>query len=334
MQQEKTKIEIPAEEKWKNGTTEFDRSKDFKHQGTDSEELKRRCNELNFEIRRQKRDDQIFKRRNVSVKNEDDNLDNLNNTSKSFQAQQHLYIDNLFDMINRPNNIEHLFSAVQKISKILSQQNNPPIDYIINSNLVKSLVKCLELSEHSMLQFEATSAITNIASGTSSQTRHVVESGAILPLVKLLSSPVLNLCNQAVWALGNIAGDGAESRDLIVKYGILEPLLALIQPGIETVFLRNITWTLSNLCRYKNPEPAISVLKQIVPALSFLLSLNDKEVIKDTCWALSYITDGRIEMNAKKDVIIETGNFFLNINLRIYYYSFVINGQLNVICVT
>jgi importin subunit alpha-2 len=46
------------------------------------------------------------------------------------------------------------------------------------------------------------------------------------------------------------------------------------------------------------------VLQQILPALSSLLNSNDKEVLTETCWFLSYITDGP---NEKIDAVIKTG---------------------------
>ena len=52
-------------------------------------------------------------------------------------------------------------------------------------------------------------------------------------IIKLLSSPHINVVDQAVWALGNIAGDGAMCRDFTIKHGIITPLLSLIQPDIK-----------------------------------------------------------------------------------------------------
>jgi importin subunit alpha-2 len=262
----------------------------------------------------------VLKRRNISVAdneagvnasggdNDDSPLTDKTNAQgqqqSSTSAQVNLSLSEIIELINTTKDQEQLFPAVQSIRKMLSRERNPPIDDVIKANLVHELVKYLSCNEYPMLQFEAAWALTNIASGTSAQTRHVVESGAVPPFVKLLSSPNSNVCEQAVWALGNIAGDGAELRDLVIKCGIVEPLLALVQPDTPNTFLRNITWTLSNLCRNKNPAPAMSVLYVILPALASLLYSNDKEVLTDTCWALSYITDGP---NEKIDAVIKTG---------------------------
>ena len=139
-------------------------------------------------------------------------------------------LSEIIEIVTTFKDNETLFPAVQAIRKMLSRERNPPIDDVIKANLVQYLVSYLNVLDHPMLQFEAAWALTNIASGTSQQTRHVVESGAIPQFIKLLSSPNSNVCEQAVWALGNIAGDGAELREFVIRNGIIEPLLALVRP--------------------------------------------------------------------------------------------------------
>ena len=71
----------------------------------------------------------------------------------------------------------------------------------------------------------------------------------------------------------------------------------------QMVPLRNACWALSNLVRGK-PQPTLDYVRQAVPMLARLLTIQDEEMLIDVCWALSYITDGD---NDKIDIVIEAG---------------------------
>lgn len=55
---------------------------------------------------------------------------------------------------------------------------------------------------------------------------------------------------------------------------------------------RNSVWAVSNLCRGKVPPPDFTMVSPALPVLAELLCHSDADVLADTCWALSYLSDG------------------------------------------
>ncbi|XP_021088633.1 importin subunit alpha-8 [Mesocricetus auratus] len=260
-----------------------DRLKKFKYRGKDVSARRQQRIAANLQLRKAKKDEQALKRRNISQC--------LSYLVSQEPVKASLTLEDIIKGVNSSDPILCL-RATEATRKMLSQERSPPLEPIIEAGIVPKLVQFLNVAFLPNLQFEAAWALTNIASGTSEQTQAVVKEGAIQPLVELLSSPHLTVCEQAVWALGNIAGDCPEFRDNIISNNAIPKLLDLISTNIPITFLRNITWTLSNLCRNKNPYPCEQAVLQILPALSQLLQHHDNEVLSDTCWALSYLTEG------------------------------------------
>lgn len=107
----------------------------------------------------------------------------------------------------------------------------------------------------------------------------IVTEGAVPLLINLLKSPDVRVMEQAVWALGNVAGDGPHARDVVLSQGIVPILNSLLENATEITAQQNIVWTLSNLCRSKNPPPDFACLLPIVPVLVNMLTHTDSQVI-------------------------------------------------------
>ncbi|XP_023022699.1 karyopherin subunit alpha [Leptinotarsa decemlineata] len=275
------------------------RIRSFKNKGKDTEEMRRRRIGQSVELRKARKEDQLLKRRNISTAEEPTSpLQESNSTSPVTMSTEEI----MYGMMNGDETVQ--FRATLACRKILSRERNPPIDHMIRLGVVPKCVEFLGKTHNPPLQFEACWALTNIASGTSEQTAAVVQEGAVPKLQLLLASPRNDVAEQAVWALGNIAGDGPATRDLVLNCGVLPDLLNLIKPNTSLSLLRNTVWAISNLCRNKNPSPDFNLVKPALAVLAQLLYSADSDVQADTCWALSYLTDGP---NEKIQAVLDTG---------------------------
>ncbi|CAI9103878.1 OLC1v1002460C1 [Oldenlandia corymbosa var. corymbosa] len=153
------------------------------------------------------------------------------------------------------------------------------------------LVDVLSRDDVPELQFEAALALAIIASGTSENTKLVIDEGAVPAFVKLLGSPRNDVHQMAVWTLGNIAGDSPSCRDSVLKEKALIQLLKHMNERQTLPMLRDTAFTLLNFCRGK-PGPPFEQMCHALPALQLLLYFNDKDVLTYACWALSYLSDG------------------------------------------
>lgn len=250
---------------------------------------RRKREENQVELRRQRTGELLNKRREATCEN---------THMSSFEKKVKQMLD---------NDLNQVYEAVRSCRILLSTEGNPPIQSALDAGVLKV---CAEmLYKHFYRKFggmantetirntrvEAAWIVTNIASGTTEQTLCVIDEGCVRPLVNMLSEGDDFIVDQSVWALGNIAGDCEAARNIVLKEDILSILNQLSEryrvSEKHIKVLRNIVWLMANLSRGRNPPPEKEVMQAIEGMIRHLVFINDREVVADCLWSLSYIVD-------------------------------------------
>jgi hypothetical protein len=191
--------------------------------------------------------------------------------------------------------LRHQHGGAFGMRKVLSHRKLPPIGAAIAAGAVPLLAKLLENDDNPVTQSEAAWALTNIACDTTDHTACIVNTpGLISSFVRLLASAEHNVCEQAVWVLGSIAGDRSAHRDLLVDHGVIPQLIDILTgleaPEIPLTLRRSVMRTISNLFRGK-PAPPLNAIASVIPCLAAMIQYPDGEVVANAMWSLWYICD-------------------------------------------
>jgi hypothetical protein len=143
-----------------------------------------------------------------------------------------------------------------------------------------------------------------------------VTAGVVQCFSRLLKSSQIDLVEQAVWGLGNIAGDSVMHRDMLINLGLVPVITDLLSRVVleKSTFVRNASWTLSNLCR-QSPRPETSKIIYCVKTLCQVINnnLDNNEIVHDVIWALSCISDSGKTSELMSDLFV-TLNSLLTCN--------------------
>ena len=219
---------------------QIDRQAAFK-KGIDADESRRRRGDTQLQIRKNKKEEGLQKRRALATSGTNSSLSNSftnsitepniysNDATNTNQTSKKVYtpsdIPQIISSLQKPNvTNDELHEAIMGFRKMLSVEKNPPVREVLDCGALPFFVQLLTKQDSSEIQFEAAWALTNVAS--TEYTSAVVHCGDAVPnLVALLShQSCANVREQSAWCLGNIAGDSPEFRDYVLQCGALRPL--------------------------------------------------------------------------------------------------------------
>ncbi|KAJ3438729.1 importin alpha [Anaeramoeba flamelloides] len=277
------------------------RKKLFKTKSSHDQSRQRRSNLL-YQLSNDKRQEQLKKKRAINdsqteKKPTNDSKTTETNTSNNSQ----LYVptmEELPELIKgiKSTNIKKVETSIRGIRAMISVEDNPPIDEIIKTGILEIIVEFLDNWDNEYIQFEAEWILTNTCSGTHEQAQYCVALGIIPKFVSLLNSTNEEVLEQCIWGLGNIAGDCIEFRDKILQESdVIDKIINIFSLEICNLNIaKNAIWSLSNLIRCR-PRPELSLIKNVIPIFANYIGSGIPQLVQDSCWGLSYISDGTSE---------------------------------------
>lgn len=162
-------------------------------------------------------------------------------------------LEALISKIGSPS-IDEQYLAIVGIKKLLTSQEGPAIQEIIDRGLVFVFV---ELLNHQRPEFiyEAVTCLTIICSGTSDQSNTVVTKGGAKRFIQLCDSPFFEIQEQAIIGIGNLASDGLTLRDKLIEFGALEKIKFYLHTSERKSLIKNCLFCLTNFVKGNPPPP-------------------------------------------------------------------------------
>ena len=313
-------------------------------------------------LRKKKQEDKRLKRRRLLLGNsistgrngsEDSNFDDAlgvdDRQIEEANSKIREYLENFQNDAFRQQMLTLLYDAdVQEnqliglvfFRHVLSAAEHPPIDEVLslnNGTILEHVVQLFGKTDNAILRFEAAWFITNVASGTTQHCVELMNTGACDLLLKYAADQQssIDLRDQCVWALGNIAADAHPFRQYCIERNIVPILVSqytcsdtendantnstvqddALVPEMSMSLLnlvRNTTWALSNICRPLNSQldgqgDMIGVnFDDMIPALPALGAVirtsNDVETVLSALWGMARLSQTDVTVSSRLSI--------------------------------
>ncbi|KAE8666651.1 Importin subunit alpha-9 [Hibiscus syriacus] len=120
-------------------------------------------------------------------------------------------------------------NSLRELRRLLSKSEFSPVEAALKAGAIPLLVQCLSFGSPDEQLLEAAWCLTNFAAGKPKETKALMPA---LPfhIAHLGEKSYLHVAKQCAWALGNVAGEGEELRNVLLSQGALPPLANMMLP--------------------------------------------------------------------------------------------------------
>ncbi|EFO20800.2 hypothetical protein LOAG_07693 [Loa loa] len=285
----------------------------YKNKGMTSDAMRKRREETCAEIRKAKRYDDLNKRRQIDMAQTNEeprrepeiNVQSCSTLSQAITMTGHEQIactavdERIVAKLcgECPEDIEEALDFYRR--RFRASNAGDVADEIVALNLIPRIVVLLQTGSTLNIRRTATHVVGAIVSICSTHTEAIVKSGVVPYLVDLITNPDREMRELTLFALGNIAAECCEYRDLCISYGMAEKMATIPDGSMTLMEARCAVWAASNLCRGKDPPVDLQKIAVLLPLFNEALYSSDTLIISDACRAFGRLLDAAPESSYK-----------------------------------
>ncbi|KAJ5080643.1 importin subunit alpha-4 [Anaeramoeba ignava] len=248
----------------------------------DLKEAKNKRHEITIKISKNKKEYLIMNKRSLIQEDE-----------KTKIPETLIQMIQNFDKINQFDD-QNLLQFLKELKNDLDSRKS--VEFLFESGKVPLLVHLLNNSNLD-IRFEILSILTKITNYSDKSIHSVVENDGIKTLIELFNSLDFNnskIQEQIILLLNNISFENIEYRDFILSFDIINKIINFLNQVNDFKMINCVTLFILNLTTRK-PSPDFEYFLPFFQIVENLLSFDDLEIIANTCWIISNLSEDSID---------------------------------------
>eukprot|EP00484_Ammonia_sp_Unknown_P020154 CAMPEP_0197035638 /NCGR_PEP_ID=MMETSP1384-20130603/13374_1 /TAXON_ID=29189 /ORGANISM="Ammonia sp." /LENGTH=806 /DNA_ID=CAMNT_0042465723 /DNA_START=144 /DNA_END=2564 /DNA_ORIENTATION=- len=218
-------------------------------------------------------------------------------------------VPRLIQILRTRDSINLLFETAWVLTNICSGSHEHTMA-VVEANGIECILDLLDMDDIAVLE-QSIWVLGNIAGDGTNARDICLNKGVLTRLIKLAKEQTklktfstkvpperrqiggneFNHSNNGHHHHAHAAGNNDDCKQPQITSNPSQSISVSSVADMPLSFQRNFVWTISNLVRGK-PQPEWDRVACVIPIILLYLNCTDLEVLTDTCWALSYLSDG------------------------------------------
>ena len=230
---------------------------------------------------------------NLPVQSHDNSQSETNLILEKISSLQPSDWPTVIEAINSGNAQDRLIAVMGVRHILYTFPQDITAEMVAESKVVSTLLWILNWDKTSEIQIESAWSIIKIASGTAEFVKIVVDAGGVPCISKLDAASHETLSIPAILALGNIAKQCIEYRNLVIENQGFDVMVNAAINLKSLTYAYDVIWSLGRLCRFEPPYNEKFLFQAAYVFFQYIQKIENSGAsidISDALWSLVSIS--------------------------------------------